>query len=58
MVKNIFLFTIFFLIAIFFFNQKGWVKITPEGKKKAIILVLDGKNVIEKFLKIVGDNLE
>ena len=58
MIKNIFLFGIFFLIATFFFNQKGWLKITPEGKKKAIVLVLDGKKVIEKFLKIVEKSLE
>lgn len=44
MIKKIIYSVIIFIALLYYFDKKGWINITPEGKKKAI-------NIIRQWVK-------
>ena len=58
MMKNALLFLIFFVITLLFCDYKGWVEITPDGRKKALLMIDKGKDGVKKMIHAFNDTLK
>ena len=53
MIKNIIYIVLLFAALLYYFDKKGWIKITPQGKKKAIEAIQQGVKLGKEIKKDV-----
>ena len=53
MIKNIIYIVVLFAALLYYFDKKGWIKITPQGKEKAIDVIKQGVKIGKEIKKDV-----